>query len=307
MTNESTVQPFAPGDVLVASTLLNNPEDDHAGDGRIIQYDRDLNEKGVLWTTGTTHLVGGLKFDPQGVLWAFDSQNFAILQIDSSGKQLANREFDQRPFSNVCFASDGSIYLGEHLAGDTIAVELGTVIPKIPGSDKYGDGHVLKYSAGGELLAEYPTKTLGGMGGFLGVTMSTLSPDEKTLYYVTETSPALMRYDLENNQQLGDLVAYPEGAREMFFGVVFTPGEHLIAARGKSMETIDSQGDTTRSYPLEGFGWATITASADAQHVYVGNFFTGEIAKVDLGSGEKVASANVGVERSLAGIAEYPL
>ena len=40
-------------DILVGATLLNNPEDDHAGPGRIIQYDSDLNLKGVLWTENT--------------------------------------------------------------------------------------------------------------------------------------------------------------------------------------------------------------------------------------------------------------
>ena len=73
MTQESTIKPFAKGDILVGCTLLNNPDDDHAGPGRIIQYDANFNEKGVLWTKGTTHLVGGLKFGPDGNLWAFDS------------------------------------------------------------------------------------------------------------------------------------------------------------------------------------------------------------------------------------------
>ena len=58
----STLQAFARGDVFVGATVLNDPADDHAGRGRIIQYDADLVEKGVLWLEQTTHLVGGLKF-----------------------------------------------------------------------------------------------------------------------------------------------------------------------------------------------------------------------------------------------------
>ena len=73
MTSESTLKPFSPGDVFVGATLLNDPDDDHAGRGRIIQYDAGLVEKGVLWIDDSTHLVGGLKIDPNGVLWAFDS------------------------------------------------------------------------------------------------------------------------------------------------------------------------------------------------------------------------------------------
>ena len=41
----STLKPFAPGDVFVGATLLNNPADDHAGAGRILQFDADLNER----------------------------------------------------------------------------------------------------------------------------------------------------------------------------------------------------------------------------------------------------------------------
>ena len=93
MTKESTIQPFAKGDILVGATVLNNPDDDHAGDGRIIQYDADLNEKGVLWTEGTTHLVGGLKFGPDGNLWAFDSNAHAVLRISPEGKQLPEIKF----------------------------------------------------------------------------------------------------------------------------------------------------------------------------------------------------------------------
>ena len=38
----STMKPFAPGDIFVGATLLNNPDDDHAGIGRIIQFDANL-------------------------------------------------------------------------------------------------------------------------------------------------------------------------------------------------------------------------------------------------------------------------
>lgn len=50
MTDASTLQAFESGDVFVGATRIRDAElDDHAGDGRIIQYDRDLNAKGILW------------------------------------------------------------------------------------------------------------------------------------------------------------------------------------------------------------------------------------------------------------------
>jgi hypothetical protein len=34
--------PFEKGDVFLGLTLLNDPDDDHAGLGRIVQYDKDF-------------------------------------------------------------------------------------------------------------------------------------------------------------------------------------------------------------------------------------------------------------------------
>ena len=50
MSEESNLTTFTEGDVFVGATILNNPNDDHAGDGRIMQFDENLNQKGILWT-----------------------------------------------------------------------------------------------------------------------------------------------------------------------------------------------------------------------------------------------------------------
>jgi sugar lactone lactonase YvrE len=298
------MQPLQPGDILVGATLLNVADDDHAGDGRIIQYDADLNEKGVLWT-GKGHLIGGLKFAPDGVLWAFDSQEFRVLNVSPGGQQLPDRGFDARSFSNVNFAGNGDIYLAEHMVGENISVKLGTHIPRMPGTKRYGDGHIFCYRADGS-VHEYRTETHGGMAGFLGVTTSALSSDETTMVYTSETSPRLMRYDLVNDRQLPDLVSYPEGQREMFFAVAYDNAGRLLVARGNRVDLLDDQGEVIQSYPLEGFGWASVANGADDGHFLATNFFSGGVAKVDRASGRVMAQANVGVARSVAGIAEYP-
>ena len=41
----STAQPFAKGDILVAATVMDDPDDDHKGTGRILQFDADLQSK----------------------------------------------------------------------------------------------------------------------------------------------------------------------------------------------------------------------------------------------------------------------
>ncbi len=304
MSRQSTLTDFATGDIFVAATLLNDPEDDHAGDRRIIQYDAEFNEKGVWWTEQPGHLIGGLNFDADGGLWAFDSQEFQVFRIGDGGAALPVPDFPKRAFSSVNFGSDGSLYLGEHVRGDEITVELGTVIPKMPGSDRYGDGHIFRFDADGQLLNEYATETHGGMAGFLGVTMAALAPDERSIVYTTETSPRLMRYDIVNDKQMPDVLRYPDGQREMFFGMAFNGKGELMVTRGNRIDVLDDEAKVARSYPLAGFGWACITACASDDYVLTSNFFSGEVAKVDTNTGEIVAKVNVGVERSVAGIAE---
>lgn len=306
MSSDSTMKPFSPGDVFVGATLLNDPDDDHAGRGRIIQYDHDLNEKGVLWIDDSTHLVGGLKFDPHGVLWAFDSNAHLVIRVGSEGQRLPHVDFARRSFSNVNFGPHGQIYLAEHLVGTEIRLPLETVLSRIPGSDSMGDGHVFEFSPEGELVVEHATDTHGGMGGFLGVTHSTLAPDGKTLVYVSETGKRIMRFDLKASRQEADLLNLPEeDRRAMCFAVGYTRDGDLLHVRGSAIDYLNEQGKQLKEVPLPGFGWATMCLCGDGEHILVGNFFTGECARVSLESGEIAASCNVGVERSLAGVAEF--
>ena len=80
--------PFAPGDVFIGATLLNDPQDDHAGRGRILQFDADLNLKGVKFLDGTTHLINGLTIAPDGILWAFDLWAWQAVRITTDGEQF---------------------------------------------------------------------------------------------------------------------------------------------------------------------------------------------------------------------------
>lgn len=315
MTDSSTIQKFEPGDILASATLLNVDGDDHAGDGRIIQYDSDLNEKGVLWTEGTTHLVGGLKFSPDLALWAFDSQSFTVLRYDLEGTPLPVPTLPKRSFSNANFLPDGSVLLGEHLVGDKVNLPperpLGTALPKMPGSDRFGDGHVFRFDAQGSLLNEYATETHGGMGGFLGVTSSVLCPDARTLVYMSELGNRLFRYDIVDDEQLPDLVTYAPDSGDMVISVALMPDGGLMIIRanfqkGFSLVALDNDGEAAESWDLPGPGWATLIGAREPGMVYLGNFFSGTVAKFDLSNGQTVASAETGVQRSLAGLVRCP-
>jgi hypothetical protein len=317
MTKESTIQPFATGDILVGATLLNNPDDDHAGDGRIIQYDKDMNEKGVLWVEGTTHLVGGLRFGPDNTLWAFDSHQHAVLKINAQGEQLPATSFPARSFSSVNFAPDGTVILGEHLVGDEAGITLppdrplGTTLPNLPGEDRFGDGHAFRCTTDGELVKEYATATNGGMPGFLGVCSAALKPDGKTYVYLSELGANLYQYDLEADQQLDDLITFPADSGNMVMCVGYQPDGQMLMIKanfreGFFLQKLDANGEVQQEYPMPGPGWAALGASTDANIALLGNFFTGAVAKFDLTKGEIVAQAETGVARSVAGIAQFP-
>lgn len=305
MTHENTIQPFEKGDVLVACTLLNNDDDDHAGDGRIFQYDAELNEKGVLWTKNTTHLVNGLKFGPDGTLWAFDQHVHAVLNIDpKTGEESLVEGLASRSFSNVNFMKDGSLLFGEHLDSDENLP--GTHAKAINEAGAIGEGKIYKYDSNHTLLAEYEPENHGGMARFLGVTCALLLPDDRTLLYMTETSNEVRRYDVADGKQLSPLATYPEGREGFVFFLSTMPDGRLMLTRGDHIEFLNPQtGEIEKSVPQEGFGWAVICGALDNVHAYSGNFFSGEIAKFNTETGEKVASQNLGVPRSLAGVAQY--
>ncbi len=310
------MQPFEKGDVFVGVTLLNNPDDDHAGDGRIIQYDADLNEKGVLWTKDTTHLVGGLKFGPDGNLWAFDSHAYTVIRVSPQGKQLPTIKFADKSFSNVCFLNDGNLIFGEHLVGNEIKLPpdrpLKTTLSFMPGTDRFGDGHVYKFTPDGKLLQEFNTETHGGMPGFLGCTSTNVLPDGKTLVYFSELGNRVFRYDLEADKQLSDLITYPEDSGDMACQMALQADGTLLHIKanfrkGFVLQTLNLDGSVIRTYEMPPPpGWAGIGTSIEDNTVFVGNFFNGAFMKFSLDTGEVLASAETNVQRGLAGIAQYP-
>lgn len=304
-----SLQPFEAGDFFLGATLLNNPDDDHAGDGRIFQFDKNGQQKAVLHTPDTTHLVKGLMFDPDGVLWAFDTSEHMILQIGPDGKRLPNPDFPKRPWSSGFFDKGGNLYLYEHLTGTMADVpekyqKMQAVLPGT--TDKIGDGNVYKFSPSGELLETYETETSTSFAGYLGVTSCTLHPSEKYITYTTETCKRIMRYDIVNNKQMDDLVQLPEDQPEFVFCLEYTAEGMLLVTRGPKIEVIDEDGNVTKTIPLEGRGWATIKESLDREHILVSSFFNGVLLKMEKTTGNIVTKMEVNVERSLAGVAEFP-
>jgi hypothetical protein len=305
----STATPFQRGDILVASTVMNDPTDDHAGIGRIFQYDENLELKGELWLKGSTHKVGGLVFGPDRTLWAFSQLTPVVMEITPDANQKPIRKYSDRMLSSVTFGKDGSLYFGEHMQGKVTGhPSVTTKFPLLPRRDVIGDGVIEKFSPDGRLLQTYRTQAHGGLFGFLAVTSTVLTDNDTRMVYVSETGPVIKQYDLANDRQLPDLALFQGDARvPMVLVMVPANDGNLLVSTGFGFVVVDQKsGAIMRHYPLAGRGWAAIAPTTDGKGVIVGNFFTGDIVKLRLDDGAITQRANIGQKESLSGIAQFP-
>jgi hypothetical protein len=309
MTKMSTMKPFAPGDIFQGCTYLCDPDDDHAGDGRILQYDRNMVPKGTLYTEGTSHLIVNLRFGPDGTLWAFDSFEHAVVRVGVDGRQMEAFDFGARGWGNVCFGQHGEIYLGEYLKG-TKPYEGGDM-RLLEGTDVVGYGRFAQFDQDLQLVREFDNETAESLTGFHGITHSAMHPSGEFIAYITDLGMRVLRYDVVNDKQMPDLVTYPGGEdylRKWTTGVDYLRDGTLLLLRGSFIDFIDESGDSMRTIPLDEYGYAMITISTDEQHVFVTNIFTGVMSKVDIDRGEILGQIDTGLakpQRSLAGVAEF--
>jgi len=309
MIKVSTMKPFAPGDIFLGCTYLNDAADDHAGEGRILQYDRHMVPKGTLYTDGTSHLIVNLRFGPDDILWGFDPFEYAVVRVSPDGKQLPPHDFGRRGWGSVCHGHDGSIFLTEYLNGDKPYE--GGDMPTLPGTNVVGYGRIARFHPNLEKVAEFDTELSPSMTGFHGVTHSSMHPDGRTLAFMTDLGMRVMLMDTESGQQLTDLITYPGGeeyVRKWTTGVAYLGDGTLLLLRGSFIDFIDANGASQRTIPLDEYGYAMITVSPDDAFAFVTNIFTGAMSKVSLESGAIVGQIDTGFAkpfRSLAGVAVF--
>lgn len=305
---ESTLQLFEKGDVFLGATVLNNPDDDHAGRGRILQLDQDLNLKGVLWIDDTTHLVGGLNFAPDNTLWAFDSFAWKVVRVKPDATLLPTKSFADRPFGSVQFLPNGNFALVEYLKGSAQPENLTTRYPYLPDDpENVGQGKVYIYDSTEALVQTLEPDVHGGVSGSMGATHTALGTDGKTLIYTSETGPRLMQFNLETGEQGEDLMTLPPGSGRgpppMMFDVK-SMADKLVMPLGTKLSVLMESGEIIKDVPLPGFGWALAAPGADQTYAYAANWFTGDVVKVSLETGEVLAQVTI-APHTLSGIIQF--
>jgi hypothetical protein len=278
------------GDLWVAATLVTD-QTLKLGLSRIMLLGPDMAVKATLHT-GDFGMVSGIAVNPvTGDLSALDPFARNVTRIAADGRRLPSQPLlPGRGLGSMIFLKDGGALAGEHLCG---------LAPPFT-----GEGRIARFDSEGRLVRFYRPQYHGGVAGFLGVTHLTLLSDQKTVAYVSETGSTVYRYDIEADQQLEPLYVRtdPPG---MVFGVTAVPGDDVLVCCGGEVRRVNEAGEVVRKYAVpEGRGWSFIRATNDGKSFWVGDFFSGALARIDLESGEIIASTKLDIPFGVTSIAE---
>lgn len=284
-----------PGDICVAATYAMGEPDirRNVGDGRVLVYDRDLNLKGALWT-GETGLVIGVEYCPASkVLFVSDTSSQTVKRFSMDGAMLPSFPEQQgKPFSTMEFMNDGSLVIGEHIHGERP--------PFI------GKGDICVFDKDGHQLHRLSVDHDPGKFGFHAVTNLTLSKDENTAIYLSETGKRIMAYDLAGTKQLPDLFAFSDDEDKFTAGIARTKDDNLLVSHvfGASLYTMHGGLLAEFTDIPRDRGWAAIWACNDGASFLIGNFFTGRMEKRSLENGLLLGAVETGLVYKLSEMCE---
>ncbi|MCU0760788.1 MAG: SMP-30/gluconolactonase/LRE family protein [Steroidobacteraceae bacterium] len=290
-------QPFAPGDLLVAATDVDDRNVDlrnHSGPGRILHYGADFAPKGEL-RTGQDGLVVGLAIDPADrSLYACDPGSQTVTRFDREGRCGGRAALLPRArIGSMLFLPDGRFVAGLH---SRIGEPPGSPAPRLwIGDFRRGTLEALE------------AEVDGGKFGFHCITHFALAPDGRTLLYVSEAGRRLMRVDLEARRQLPDLLQFgKDDPRGTYGPAVLRDGRVLLATGGGAL-MLDPDGSLLRSYEFgSARGWSRLTLSLDQRVFHVGNFVEGRLETRDVETGELRHVLDIQRKYCLSGVAEVP-
>jgi hypothetical protein len=286
---------FAPGDLLLAASDVDDSNIDlrnHKGPGRILHVSGDFAPKSMLWT-GEPGLLVGLVIDPASKrLYAADPNRKLVFAFDAAGELIGPlSHLPERPYGTVAIAPDGALYLGVH-----------TQRGPAP-ADSLGGDKLLRISPDGEVLAHFAVDTDGGHTGWHGLTSLAFQDGGRIALYLSEGGKRVLRYDLEQRQQLEDLLRYPETGRRVYG--VGTTADAILVAVGDGVLKLSPEGEELAYWPAEpAKGWTRVTPSLDGQTFFLNNFLEGIIERRQLCDGAVLARHDIQRKCALCGVAE---
>lgn len=288
---------FQSGDILLAATDVDDRNVDlrnHAGAGRILHLDAALRPKGEL-RTGQTGLVVGLGIDPTtGSLYACDPGSQTVTVFGADGSRLGLAPLLPRArIGSIAFDARGRFVAGLHS-------RIGEK-PEAPAPRLY----VGSFAA--SRIEPLAVEIDGGRFGFHCVTHMSLSPDGRTLFYVSEGGRRLMRYDLLELRQLPDLLRLAPDDPRGTYGPAVLPDGRVLMATGAGAVLIAADGRIEAEYPAEpARGWSRLTLALDARSWFLGNFVEGVLEQRSVDGGQLRRRHDIQRRYSLSGLAEVP-
>ena len=288
----NALQPFAPGDIFVTASALDDGARFPTGHGKILQFAADWTPRGVF-ETRKTGLIASLTLDRAGNLHALDPQARTITTLGRDGQPKPMfGELPRRAYGSMIVAGADDYLIGEHMVG------------RIPGFS--GDGRVYRVDRSGAVRATYDTQTNGGMGGFLGVTHMALSADGNTLFHTSETGAQVYAHDLIADNRLGAVYTRTDPP-PLVFGLTLLPDGQLLVACGGEFRRIDvARGTATRFALPAGRGWAVPIQRPGGAEVWALDFFSGKVARLAVADGTVLETRELGLAKCLTGLAEVP-
>ena len=288
---------FARNDIVIAASDVPDDVDlrNLRGRGRLMHLDSDFALKQELWT-GTQGLVIGVAFDPQrGDLYCADAQARAVVRFGPTGDRLSmGHPVPPYKFGTLEFAANGLCYLGIH---------------NRLGEDGNGDhpGNLGRLNLDTGELHFWSVDNDGGKLRFHCITHMSLTPDENIMCYVSENGRRVLRFDLQREQQLTDLLVLADDDPRGTFGIDHLADGRMLMATGSGASLFAADGSELKRYDIDQRrGWSRLKLARDGTSFFLNNFLDGTIEKRDVESGQLLVTHNTGLRHALCGLDECP-
>jgi len=290
--------PFEPGDILIASTDVDDSNIDLrrlTGAGRILHFDHDFQLKNTLWTD-QVGLVVGIGVDPDsGVLYSADPHNKNIVAFDTEGNRIGAVDgLPERPFGSIAFDEAGRVLLGVHSARQA------------PPEDAYGAATLFVWEPKTNKITGHTPEIDGGRTGWHCITSMTHDPENSLLYYASEGGLRVSRYNVSAGEQATDYVQFHEEDTARTYGLGLLANGDMLMATGNGACRMSPDGKIVQSYDVAiEKGWTRVSlVSPNADTFYLNNFLEGVLQRRDIQSGEVLAEFDIERKCSLCGVAE---